>query len=56
MSLSAKILIGMVLGIIAGIFFGEEVAFLQIIGEGFIQLLQMSVLPFVTLSLIVGLG
>ena len=56
MSLSTKILIGMGLGILVGIFFGEEVAFLKVVGDAFVQLLQMAILPFVTLSLIVGLG
>ena len=56
MSLSGKILLGMGLGIPVGIFFGEEVAFLSIAGEAFVQLLQVSILPFVLVSLIVGLG
>ena len=56
MSLSAKIFIGLASGIASGVFFGESINFLGIIGEGFIQLLQMSVLPFVTFSLITGLG
>lgn len=56
MSLSAKIFLGLALGIACGIFFGESIEFLGIIGEAFIQLLQMSVLPFVTFSLITGLG
>ena len=56
MSLSAKILLGMGLGIFTGLFFGEKVTFLNIVGDGFIQLLQMTILPFVTFSLILGLG
>lgn len=56
MGLSGKILLGMVLGIPVGIFFGEEVAFLNFLGEAFVQLLQVSILPFVLVSLIVGPG
>ena len=56
LSLSAKIFLGLALGIAFGIFFGESISFLGIIGEAFIQLLQMSVLPFVTFSLVTGLG
>jgi len=56
MSLSTKVLIGLALGIASGIFFGEEAAFLKVIGDAFIQLLQMTVLPYVMVSLIVGLG
>jgi Na+/H+-dicarboxylate symporter/ABC-type amino acid transport substrate-binding protein len=56
MSLSARILTGLVLGVATGIFFGEDVAFLHLLGNAFIQLLQMTVLPYVTVSLILGLG
>lgn len=56
MSLATRVLLGIGLGIIAGIFFGEKVAFLKVAGDAFIQLLQMTVLPYVMTSLIVGLG
>ena len=56
MSLSTKILLGLALGIVTGLFFGELVGFLEIVGTIFIQLLQMAVLPYVTVSLIAGLG
>ncbi|KPJ78559.1 MAG: hypothetical protein AMJ54_02750 [Deltaproteobacteria bacterium SG8_13] len=55
-SLSTNILIGMVLGIFCGIFFGEYAGFLQIIGDGFIKLLQMTILPYIVVSLILGIG
>ena len=56
MSLATQVLIGVGLGIVSGIFFGEKMAFLKIFGDAFIQLLQMTVLPYVVISLIVGLG
>jgi Na+/H+-dicarboxylate symporter/ABC-type amino acid transport substrate-binding protein len=56
MSLATQVLIGVGLGIVSGVFFGEKVAFLKIFGDAFIQLLQMTVLPYVMISLIVGLG
>ena len=56
LSLSSKILIGMGLGFVCGIFFGEYCAFLQMIGDGFIKLLQMTILPYIVVSLISGLG
>lgn len=56
MSLSTRIFIGLGLGIATGIFFGEEVAFLNVVGLGFIRLLQMPAIPFVVVSLIYGLG
>lgn len=56
MSLSAQILIGMVLGIAVGLFFGELVAPVGYVGQAFILLLQMTVLPYIALALIKGLG
>jgi Na+/H+-dicarboxylate symporter/ABC-type amino acid transport substrate-binding protein len=55
-SLSTKVLIGLGLGMLAGVFLGEEAAFLKVVGDAFIQLLQMTVLPYMIVSLITGLG
>jgi Na+/H+-dicarboxylate symporter len=55
-SLSTNILIGMFLGIACGVFFGEKVAFLQVAGNAFIKLLQMTILPYILVSLINGIG
>jgi Na+/H+-dicarboxylate symporter len=56
MSLSSKIAWSLVLGIGAGIFFGELMAPLDVVATAFIKLLQMTVLPYVMVSLIAGLG
>lgn len=56
LSLSTSILIGMTLGILTGIFFGELVGFLDTIGNAFIRLLQMTILPYILASLILGIG
>ena len=56
MSLSAKIFLGLGLGIAAGIFLGEITAPLKIVGAGFVQLLQMAVLPYIIIALMSGLG
>jgi Na+/H+-dicarboxylate symporter len=56
MQLSTKILISLGLGIVAGIFFGESIAFLKVFGDIFILSLQMTVLPYIMISLITGLG
>lgn len=55
-SLSAKILIGLVLGILTGVFFGERIAFLGMAGQAFLLLLQMTVLPYAVVALIKGIG
>ena len=56
LSLSAKVLIGMGLGIVVGILFGHWVTPLGMVGDAFILLLQMPVLPYVAVSLVVSLG
>ena len=56
MKFSQKILIGLVLGIATGLFLGDHASFFQPIADGFVRLLQMSVLPYVTVSLIAGIG
>jgi len=56
LGLSAQIMIGMGLGLAAGVFFGEYCAFLEIIGSAFIKLLQMTILPYIIVSLILGIG
>ncbi len=56
MSLAAQVLLGLAAGILVGIFFGELIAPLGIVGQAFILLLQMTVLPYVVVSLVTGLG
>ena len=56
MGLSAKILLGLIAGIVTGLFFGEMVAGLRVFGDIFIKLLQITVLPYIIVSLISGLG
>ena len=51
MSLSAKIFLGLGLGIATGIFLGEITAPLKAVGAAYVQLLQMAVLPYVTVSI-----
>jgi Na+/H+-dicarboxylate symporter/ABC-type amino acid transport substrate-binding protein len=56
LGLAEQIMIGLVLGIAAGIFFGEKVGFLKVAGDAFIMLLQVTVIPYITVSLITALG
>src|SRR4029450_4213853 len=51
-----RVVLPLLLGVVVGLFFGGHIAFLQIIGKAFILLLQMTVLPYIVLSLITGLG
>jgi Na+/H+-dicarboxylate symporter/ABC-type amino acid transport substrate-binding protein len=56
MTSSSKIFFALGLGILTGLFFGEMISFLQIPADIYVLLLQMTVLPYVILSLIVGFG
>ncbi len=56
MSAFTKVILGLALGVFAGVFFGESVGGLDILGEAYIRLLQMTVLPYIMVSLIGGLG
>jgi Na+/H+-dicarboxylate symporter/ABC-type amino acid transport substrate-binding protein len=53
---SRRILVALVSGIALGIFLGDLVAPLHWVAEAYIKLLQMTVLPYVTVSIIGGLG
>ena len=55
-SLSIHVLFGVCLGIFAGVFFGPYCSILQPVASIFTMLLQMVVLPYLSCSLIHGLG
>jgi len=54
--MSRRILVGLSLGLVVGLFLGEHAAVLRVVADGFVRLLQMTVLPYVTVSLVVGIG
>jgi Na+/H+-dicarboxylate symporter/ABC-type amino acid transport substrate-binding protein len=56
MTFSRQILVGLGAGLATGLLLGELVAPLAIVAEAFIRLLQMTVLPYVTVSIISSLG
>ncbi|MGD9252606.1 MAG: cation:dicarboxylase symporter family transporter, partial [Holophagae bacterium] len=56
LSLSQKIVIGLLAGIACGLFFGELCSFLDIAGSAFIALMQMTVLPYIVVALAVNIG
>ncbi len=51
-----RVIIALLLGISTGIFVGEPAGDIEIIGNVYIRLLQMTVLPYVLVSIIGGLG
>ena len=56
MSFTLKILTGLFLGIFTGLFLGEIAAPFSVVGEAFIGLLQMTVLPYIVVTLIGNIG
>jgi Na+/H+-dicarboxylate symporter/ABC-type amino acid transport substrate-binding protein len=56
MSFTKQILLGLVSGVIVGVFLGELVVPVKVVADGFVKLLQMTVLPYVTISIISSLG
>jgi Na+/H+-dicarboxylate symporter/ABC-type amino acid transport substrate-binding protein len=55
-SLSTQILIGLALGLFFGLFFGDKASTLAIVGKAYIGLIQMSILPYMVVSLMLGIG
>ncbi len=56
LSLSTIVILCFMLGIINGLIFGEMVAWMGVVGDAFIKLLQMTIIPYIIVSLITGLG
>ncbi|MBN7798069.1 cation:dicarboxylate symporter family transporter [Parahaliea mediterranea] len=56
LDLSVRILIGLAAGIFTGLFFGEPAGMLQPLGDIYIRLMQMTVLPYLITSLVIAFG
>jgi Na+/H+-dicarboxylate symporter/ABC-type amino acid transport substrate-binding protein len=56
LGLSSMILAGLVAGVLCGVMFGEWCRPLAVLGDAFIGLLRMCVLPYITLSLVANLA
>ena len=56
LSFTTKILVGLFGGAFCGLFFGEFVDWLVIVGQVYVGLLQMIVLPYLTVALMTNLG
>jgi Na+/H+-dicarboxylate symporter/ABC-type amino acid transport substrate-binding protein len=55
-SLSTQILIGLTLGFLVGLFFGDKASVFAIVGKAYVGLIQMSILPYMVVSLMLGIG
>jgi Na+/H+-dicarboxylate symporter/ABC-type amino acid transport substrate-binding protein len=55
-SLSTQILIGLSFGLLVGLFLGDKASALAIAGKAYIGLIQMSILPYMVVSLMLGIG
>ncbi len=53
---SRGIAVGLCLGALTGIFLGDYAAIFEVVADGFVKLLQMTVLPLVVVSLVGGIG
>src|SRR5688500_12338656 len=56
MTSSRRILASLALGLATGLLFGERTAPLQWAADVFVKLLQMMVLPYITVSIVTSLG
>ena len=56
MTLSRRILVGIGAGVALGLLVGERAAPLELAADAYVRLLQMTVLPYVVVSLVSGLG
>jgi Na+/H+-dicarboxylate symporter len=54
--LGTRVLIGLLAGVACGLFFGEYCAGLGIVGDIFVGLLQMTVLPYIAVAIIANIG
>lgn len=51
-----KVILGLILGVLTGLFIGEPAGKLEIAGNTYVRLLQMTVLPYLLASIVGGLG
>ena len=54
--LSTYVILGLLTGVACGLFFGEYCAVLSVVGEAFVNLLRMTVLPYIAVSLVSNIG
>jgi Na+/H+-dicarboxylate symporter len=55
-SMAQQVLVALLIGVAAGLFFGEWTTRIKFVGDIYVGLLQMMVLPYIIISLIGGIG
>ena len=53
---TTQVVLSVILGILFGLFFGESIEGIGVIGTTYVRLLQMTILPYIMVSLIHGFG
>ncbi len=56
LSLSVKIILGIILGFFAGLIFGDSITFIKPLGDIFIKLLKMIIVPLIIASVVMGVA
>ncbi|MGE9289369.1 MAG: cation:dicarboxylate symporter family transporter, partial [Puniceicoccales bacterium] len=56
LSFTTQVVLGVLLGILVGLFFGESIGGIGVVGTAYVRLLQMTILPYIMVSLIHGFG
>ncbi len=56
MSLTQKIILSLIAGIITGLLLGYPIQGTELVGKAFVMLLQMTAIPYICVSLIAGIG
>ena len=56
LSFAAQVFASIIAGIICGLFFGEKTQILAPIGDIFIKLIQIAIIPSIVIFIITGIG
>ena len=56
LTMGQQVLIALLLGVVAGVFFGDLTTHIRFVGDIYVGLLQMMVLPYIVISLVGGIG
>ncbi len=56
LSFTTQVVLSVLLGIAVGLFFGERIADVGVLGVAYVRLLQMTILPYIMVSLVQGFG